>query len=73
MSVCQPRLVGNVLFSAPNRDIAPIFVQIPLTNEHLFYKLSVCLSVMLQKALLLIDVFILVYFVTVWAVFSCCL
>ena len=36
-SVCQPRLGENVIFSAPNWDIAPFFfVQIPLINEHLF-------------------------------------
>ncbi len=33
----QPRLEGNVIFSPPNWDIASIFVQIPLINEHLFY------------------------------------
>ena len=48
-SVCQPRLGGNVIFPAPNWDIAPIFfVQIPFINEHLFCKyfvsLFVCLS-----------------------------
>ena len=46
MSVCQPRLGGNVIFSAPNWDIASIFfVQIPLINEHLFCKYFVRLSV----------------------------
>ena len=46
LSVCQPRLGGNVIFSAPNWDIAPIFfVQIPLINEHLFCKYFVRLSV----------------------------
>ena len=46
MSVCQPRLGGNVIFSAPNWDIAPIFfVQIPLINELLFCKYFVRLSV----------------------------
>ena len=51
ISVCQPRLGGNVIFSAPNWDIAPIFfVQIPIINEHLFCKyLTLCLSVMPQK------------------------
>ena len=45
-SVRQPRLGGNVIFSAPNRDIAPIFfVQIPLITEHLFCKYFVRLSV----------------------------
>ncbi len=39
-SVCQPRLGENVIFSAP-----PIFVQILLTNEHLFCKYFVRLSV----------------------------
>ena len=44
--LCQPRLGGNVMISAPNRDIAPIFfVQIPLINEHLFCKYFVHLSV----------------------------
>ncbi len=43
MSVCQPRLGGNVIFSAPNRLI--FFVQIPLINENLFYKYFVRLSV----------------------------
>ncbi len=44
--VCQPRLGRNVIFLAPNRDIAPIFfVQIPLINEHLFFKYFVRLSV----------------------------
>ena len=38
LSVCQPRLGGNVIFSASNWDIGPIF-------EHL----SICLSVMLQS------------------------
>ena len=53
---------GNVIFSAPNWDIAPFFlVQIPLINEHLFCKYFVRLSVgKATKALLLIDVFILV-------------
>ena len=46
LSVCQPRLGGNVIFSAPNWDIAPFFyVQIPLINEHLFCKYFVRLSV----------------------------
>ncbi len=37
-SVCQPRLGGNVIFSAPNWDRAPIvFVQILLVYEHIFY------------------------------------
>ena len=46
MSVCQPRLGGNVIFSVPNWDIAIIFfVQIPLLNEHLFCKYFVRLSV----------------------------
>ena len=46
LSVCQPRLGGNVLFLAPNWDIAPIFcVQIPLINEHLFSKYFASLSV----------------------------
>ena len=46
LSVCQPRLGGNVIFSAPDWDIAPIFfVQIPLINEHLFCKYFVRLSV----------------------------
>ena len=45
-SVCQPRLGGNVIFSAPNWDIDQIFlVQIPLINEHLFCKYFVRLSV----------------------------
>ena len=44
LSVCKPR--SNVIFSAPNLDIAPIFfVQIPLINEHLFCKYCVRLSV----------------------------
>ncbi len=61
--MCQPRLGGNVIFSAPNWDIAPIFfVQIPLLNEHLFCKYFVRLSVgNATKALLLMDVFILVF------------
>ncbi len=46
MSVCPSGLGENVIFSAPNRDIAPIFlVQIPLMNEHLFCKYFVRLSV----------------------------
>ena len=46
LSVYQPRLGRNVIFSAPNRDIAPIlFVQIPLINEHIFCKCFVQLSV----------------------------
>ena len=46
LSVCLSGLGGNVIFSAPNRDIAPIFlVQIPLINEHLFCKYFVRLSV----------------------------
>ncbi len=62
LSVCQPRLGGNVIFSAPNWDITPIFfVQIPLINEHLFCKYFVRLSVGdVTKALLLMDVFIFV-------------
>ena len=61
LSVCQPRLEGNVIFSAPILDIAPIFfVQVPLMNEHIFCKYFVCLSVgNATKALLLMDVFIL--------------
>ncbi len=59
-SVCQPCLGGNVIFSAPNWYIAPIFlVQITLINEHLFCKYFVHL---LQKTLLLMDVVILVFF-----------
>ena len=44
LSVC---LGGNVIFSAPNCDRAPIFVvvQIPLINEHLFCKYFVRQSV----------------------------
>ncbi len=54
-SVCQPRLGENVIFSAPNCDIAPIFF------VHLFCKYFVRLSVgNATKALLLIDVSILV-------------
>ena len=46
LSVCQPRFGGNVIFSAPDWDIAPIlFVQIPIINEHLFCKYFVRLSV----------------------------
>ncbi len=46
LSVCQPRLGGHVIFSAPNWDIAPIyFVQILLINVHLFCKYFVRLSV----------------------------
>ena len=46
MSVRQQRLGGNVIFSAPNWDITPIFlVQILLINEHLFCKYYVRLSV----------------------------
>ncbi len=46
LCVRQPRLGGNVIFSATNWDIAPIFcVQIPLLNEHLFCKHFVRLSV----------------------------
>ena len=37
--VRKPRVGGNVIFLAPNWDIALIFfVHIPLTNEHLFCK-----------------------------------
>ena len=63
LSVCQPRLGGNVIFSAPNSDIVPIFfVQIPLINEQRFCKHFVRLSVgNATKALLLMDVFILVF------------
>ncbi len=51
-------LGGNAIFSAPNWDIAPIlFVQIPLIMSiYSVNILNVCLSVMLQKALLLMDV-----------------
>ncbi len=46
LSVCQPRLGGNVIFSAPNWDIAPIFfVQISLINENLYCKYFIRLSV----------------------------
>ncbi len=46
LSVCQPRGGGNVIFSAPNWDITPIFlVQIPFMNEHLFCKYFKRLSV----------------------------
>ena len=45
-SVCPSGLGGNVIFSAPNWDIDLIFfVQIPLINEHLFYKYFVRQSV----------------------------
>ncbi len=44
--VCLSDLGGNVIFSAPNWDIAPIFfVQNPLINDHLFWKYFVRLSV----------------------------
>ncbi len=60
-SKCLSRLGGNVIFSAPNWDIAPIlFVQIPFINEHLFCKYFVRLSV--GNALLLMDVVILVFY-----------
>ena len=51
-------------FSAPDWDIDTIFfVQIPLINEQLFCKYFVLLSVgNATKALLLMDVFILVLF-----------
>ncbi len=64
LSVCQPRLGENVIFSALKLDIAPIFfVQIPFINEHLFCKYFVRLSVgNATKALLLMDVFILVLY-----------
>ncbi len=50
LSVCKyfcPSGLGvNVIFSAPNWDIAPIFcVQIPFINEHLFCKYFVRVSV----------------------------
>ncbi len=45
LSVCQPRLGGNVIFSIPNRDIALFFLQIPLINEYLFCKYFVRVSV----------------------------
>ncbi len=67
ISVCQPRLVGNVIFSAPNWDIAPIFLcRFPsLMSIYSVNILSICLSVMLRKALLLMDVFILVLFIII--------
>ena len=63
MSVCPSGLGGNVIFSAPNWDIAPIFLcwfpsKMSIYSVNI---LSICLSVMLQKALLLMDVVILVY------------
>ncbi len=55
----QPRLGRNVIFSAPNWDIAPIFCA---DSPHKWVNiLSVCPSVMLQKALLLMDVVILFF------------
>ncbi len=46
LSVCPSGLVRHVIFSAPNWDIAPIFiVQISLINEHLFCMYFVRLSV----------------------------
>ena len=44
MSVCQPRLGGNVIFSASIEISLHFFVQIPLINEHLFCKYFVRLS-----------------------------
>ena len=50
LSVCQPRLGENAIFSAPIGDVAPtFFLQIPFINEHLFWKYFACLSVMLQS------------------------
>ncbi len=64
LSVCQPRLGGNVIFSAPNWDIAPIFLCSDSPHKWASVNiLSVCLSVMLQKTLLLMDVFILVFII----------
>ncbi len=45
MSVCQPRLGGNVIFSALIEISLKVFVQIPLIIEHLFCKYFVRLSV----------------------------
>ena len=42
LSVYQPRLGENMIFSAPNLDF---FGQIPLINEHLFCNYFVRLSV----------------------------
>ncbi len=46
LSVCQPRLWGNVIFSTLIQLLLQFFfVQIPLINEHLFCKYFVRLSV----------------------------
>ncbi len=60
LSVCRSGLGENVIFSAPNWDMAPIFcVQNLLINEHLFCKYFVRLSVG-NVTKVFMDVFILV-------------
>ncbi len=66
LSVCMSGLGGNMIFSAPISDRALIFCgHIPLVYEHLFYKYFVRQSVIQAtkdtRALLLLDVFILVF------------
>ncbi len=63
MYVCMSvRFRGNVIFSVPIWDIAPIFLcRFPsYMSIYSVNVLSVCLLVMLQKALQLMDVFLLV-------------
>ncbi len=62
---------GNSDFSAPHGDIAPIFLcRFPLINEHLFCKYFVRLSVAnATKALLLMDVVILVLRIIIYFLF----
>ncbi len=60
MSFRMSGLGGNVIFSAPNCDRAPFFVQIPLINEHLFCKYFFRLSVgNATKGFAIMDVYII--------------
>ncbi len=63
LSVCQPRLGGNVIFSAHNWEFAPIFCCTDSPHKWAYIlKCFVRLSVgNATEALLLMDVFILVY------------
>ncbi len=68
MFICPSGLGGNVIFSAPI-EISVQFLLCRFPSWMSTYSvniLSVCLSVMLQKALLHMNVFILVFFYRKW-------
>ncbi len=77
---CPSGLGGNVIFSAPNWDITPIFFTDPLINKHLFCKYFVRWSADLATKgrnvfylfLYYHSIFSLLFFFKRFATYGCC-